>query len=319
MNRNPARYAQYRDAPYTPPETGGLERAVLQTIAYADIFDYPLKLEEIHRYLDGLRASHDQIDRLLNRDYLAPNFLRVEDGYFTLPDRREIVRTRKIRAQRSRDLWPKAINYGRLISWLPFVRMVAVTGALAMDNEKSNDIDYLIVTEPRRLWLCRGMVILLVRWAGLHGDLLCPNYFLSENALLFKRSDLYTAHELTQMVPLSGMSIYWKIRAINRWIEDFLPNATGLPRTDISVHREINPHFMRGLAEKALRSKLGGWIEDWEMKRKIRKFSLLLPVGSEAEFSVDWCKGHFGGYGQRTMQTYYERAQVINEFIKFGI
>ena len=57
----------------------------------------------------------------------------------------------------------QAVRYGLTIARLPFVRMVAVPGALTMDNvEPGDDVDYLIVTAPDRLWLCRAVVIELV-------------------------------------------------------------------------------------------------------------------------------------------------------------
>ena len=91
--------------------------------------------------------------------------------------------------------------------------------------------------EPGRLWLCRGMVILLVRLARQLGHTLCPNYFLSERALALAEQSLYTAHELVQMVPVAGMPTYRTMRRLNQWADRFLPNAqeprsAGAPRDE---------------------------------------------------------------------------------------
>src|SRR5262249_28342374 len=129
-------------------ETGraALERAIVQTLAYADVFDYPLNADEVHRYLIGAHASRGTIRGLLGE--LTPKLAAREGRYFTLPGHEHTVEMRKSRAQHAAPFWRKAVHYGRLIGGLPFVRMVAVTGALAMDNLADDDIDYLIVTEP---------------------------------------------------------------------------------------------------------------------------------------------------------------------------
>ena len=42
-----------------------LAQAILQTLHYADLFDYPLTLAELHRYLIGYRADAAAVEREL--------------------------------------------------------------------------------------------------------------------------------------------------------------------------------------------------------------------------------------------------------------
>ena len=104
--------------------------------------------------------------------------------------------------------------------------MVAVTGSLAVNNvDAAADIDFLIVTEIGRLWLCRAMIIMLVKLAAKRGVWLCPNYFLSTRALHFDDRNLFSAHEIVQMVPISGRRVFRQLLEENQWVTDFLPNA----------------------------------------------------------------------------------------------
>ena len=285
-----------------------LERAILQTVAYADIFEYPLTADEIHRYLIGMPAGRGTVRGLLSNN--LPNGLTRSGKFFTLTGREHTVETRKSRMTDATSYWRKAVHYGHRMSHLPFVRMVAVTGALAMDNNADGDIDYLVVTEPGRLWLCRALIVGLVRIAALSGTELCPNYFLSERALVLDERNLFTAHEVTQMVPLSGLNTYQTLRSLNRWTDRFLPNAIGTPRR-IST---IEPSTRRAskLFERTLRSRMCGPLERWEMNRKVRKLGNRGDGHAEAAFGPDWCKGHFGDHGQATLARYAERLKVLD-------
>jgi hypothetical protein len=190
--------------------------------------------------------------------------------------------------------------------------MVAVTGALAMDNcEPGDDIDYLVVTETGRLWLCRALVVAVVRLARLRGVALCPNYFLTDRSLALTDCNLFTAHELAQMVPIAGLAVYQEMRGLNPWLLSFLPNAGGPPRLDGG----LTPRG-RGVTralERLLRTPPGDWLERWEMTRKIRRLSRQAggQVEGEAQFTVDWCKGHFDAHGERTLTGFAQRLRRL--------
>ena len=167
---------------------------------------------------------------LADKRFTSRHLSRV-GPYYALPGREETATIRQERGRLARQLWPVAMQYGRLLASLPFTRMVAVTGSLAVDNvAPDGDIDYLLVAANGRVWLNRAFAIALVRLATRRGYSLCPNYILAERALHFPDHNLYTAHEVVQMMPLSGLNIYAHIRQINSWTTTFLPNAIGLPR-----------------------------------------------------------------------------------------
>lgn len=302
------------------PSVRSLATAVVQTVAYVDVFDYPLLPAEVHRYLIAMAAPLAAVEKLLSDGHLVPQHLERREGYVTLPGRQQIVATRQEREAIARQLWPSAVYYGGLIASLPFVRMVAVTGSLAVNNsEPGSDIDYLVVTANDRLWLSRAFIILIVRLAGSRGTHLCPNYLLSERALIFPEQNLYTAHELAQMVPLSGEQIYRRIRYLNRWADQWLPNATSVPHPVSSASLQAGPPRSRlqGLLERGLKGRVGRRLEKWEMGRKLAKFGRqaaeteLDPTALEVHFSADWCKGHFDGHARQIMHAYDERVHTL--------
>jgi hypothetical protein len=285
-----------------------LTTAILQTVAYVDGFDYPLTAAEVHRYLIGTPATQKQVDTLLGNGRLIPHQLSCRDDYFTLPGRENIVEIRQQRQTIAEEMWPDALKYGRLIASLPFVRMVSVTGSLAVNNAvEGADIDYLVVTENGRLWLTRAFVILVVRLAAQRGIHLCPNYFLSQRALQIDQQNLYTAHELVQMIPIAGLEVYRHLQTLNPWTKQFLPNATWSGTGRAYAPSSLHP---RKLAELALRSPLGTHLEKWEMQRKIYKFRY--QQSDESDFSPDWCKGHFDQHARHIMNNFDERMKILS-------
>ncbi len=290
-------------------ETGLLKRAILHTLSYADVFDYPLTTSEVHRYLTAQQATVGEVGQAL--DEMADSCTIVRIGkWFVLPGRALLAEIRHRRSEIATDLWHKAVRYGRVIALLPFVRMVAVTGSLAMYNtEQGKDIDFMLVTAANRLWTCRALVIVVARLAALEGVNLCPNYLVTTSALDFHERSLYVAHEVTQMIPLSGFDIYCQIRSLNAWTDDYLPNAQGMPHPYPGV--KSSSRWQR-LLEAPLALVPVGRFEQWEMKRKIGKLSREQSSSLEAYFSADVCKGHLDRHKQRTETLLDERWKGLN-------
>ena len=292
------------------PTLPAVERAGIEAVAYADVFGYPLTALELHRYLPGVQATPEAIRVALHRGRLAGRCLSYKRGYFTLSGRAELINLRRHRAAVAAPLWCQAERYGSAIASFPFVRLVAVSGALAVDNvEAEADIDYFIVTEPGRLWVCRAFVIGLVRLAARRGVRICPNYFLSERALTLPEHNLFAAHELAQMVPVDELATYYRMRQLNGWATRFLPNAAGVPRHVARCPgRAVRA---RRATEWVVRTPLGNWLERWEMTRKVKKFRRRSDGNGEARFCEDRCKGHFEGYGLRVLAAFTERLRAL--------
>ncbi len=280
-----------------------LENAILQTLAYSDIFDYPLTLDELYRFL-GEPSSKE----LVGQCAALMSDVSFKDEYYYLTGRNEIVDIRKSREAASSKIFKRAMFYGRILGALPFIRMAALTGSLAMLNlSKNPDMDFMLIVKPGRVWTARAFAILFGKITRLFGDTICPNLIISERALEWPLHDLYSARELCQMIPITGNDIYFQLFAVNSWVELFLPNA-GPKTSEVFQISEVWK-----MSELLLLGILGDKLESWEMARKIKKFSAQSGYGAETIFTAEICQGNFNHHRKWTHDTYQERLSEIME------
>jgi hypothetical protein len=290
--------------------------AIFQTVLYADIFDYPLTQSEIHHFLISTPAAPETVQAAFENSAWLQSRLCVTRGYVTVRGRQSIAAVRDERQRSSAQLWPAARRWATVIGWLPFVRMVAVTGALAVDNAPAgDDIDYLIVTVPGRVWLARALAVTVVRLARLLRVGLCPNYVLAYTALSQQRRNLNIAHDLAQMVPLVGHRVYAEMRAANQWAGDYLPQARRPLRAEPELRLNGWQAALQRCGEWLLGGRLGDALEGWERDRKLRKFAPAAgQASSAAELDADRVKGHFDDHGYPILRKFHERvAQYLPE------
>ncbi len=285
-----------------------VERAILRTVLYADIFSYPLTFSELHRYLIHPQpVDVDTLAYVLQTSAYLARCLEVCEGFITLRSRSELVALRQARQAHSNRLHYLAKAYAHRLASVPFVRMVALTGAVAMHNAShaNDDIDFMLVTAADRVWLARGLAIVLVYWARARGVSLCPNYVVAENRLAQNRQDLYVAHEIAQMLPLYGQAVYQRLWQENAWVNTLLANST-----PFTLSQEVATRRWKHAAERALKGGAGNRLEQWEYQRKRRKFQAhLTTAASSAEIDSQTVKGHFNDHGQRVLQAYQVRLE----------
>ncbi|MEW6400942.1 MAG: hypothetical protein AB1649_04030 [Chloroflexota bacterium] len=286
-------------------DISSLECAILETLAYSDIFDYPLKLNELHKFLTS-SATLEELASCLSESDLVES----KDDFYFLKGRADILPLRLYRENISRKSYARAIRYGQILGHLPFIRMVALTGSLALRNcDETADYDFMLVAKTGRVWLARAFALLLNRIAHLFDETLCPNLIVSESALEWTARNLYIAREMCQMIPLSGEGVYNALRIANRWVNEFLPN--NMESNSLLLDRQEQAPALQSLLEFPLRGSLGDLLESWEMTRKIARFTNQAGYGPETTFNADICQGNFDHHGSWAMQKYHERLRTL--------
>ena len=283
------------------------EAAILRTLLYADIFQFAMTPAELHQYLIYDEPLDLQsIRRTLHQSTQLQALLCQQEGYIALAKHAHYIDIRGKRDDIYERKWAQVVRFGKVLASIPFVRMVALTGAVAVKNPAhgGDDLDFMLMTQPGRVWLARALSIVIVRLARLSGVELCPNYVVSTDHLPQQRRDIYIAHEVVQMLPLYGYAWYQRFRAANAWTYDYLPNAADLPEQDT-----LCPHVLvKRLGEWLLGGWLGDRLEQWEQARKKRKFAPRIKTGaSAAEIDADTVKGHFQDHGAQVVAAYHKR------------
>ncbi|MCA9893463.1 MAG: hypothetical protein KC615_10795 [Anaerolineae bacterium] len=284
-----------------------LDAAILRTLLYADVFDYAMRLHELHRYLihhEAVSLAH--LETRLKTSTRLQELLIHQDGLICLKANRNHIEKRQLRLTYMATLSAQVRRYGRWLATVPFVRMVALTGAIAVENpaKANDDLDFMMIVEPGRVWLARALSIVLVRLGRLQGVEICPNYVTASNRLQQTRCDLYIAHEIAQLAPLFDDNLYPAFWAENGWHQDWLPNSIPL-----SAEEPVRPYLpLKRVLEWLLGGRLGMWLERWEYRRKSHKFLQgPQPHDSSARINSDEVKGHFNDHGAAVLAAYEER------------
>ena len=185
-------------------------RAIIKTLVYSDVFDYPLRKRELWKFLN-IRAHINKVsfDKILNQMVLEKK-IETKNGLYFLNGKKVLVATRLERKKISVNKLEIAKKAAKIISFIPTVKLIGVSGSLSQRNaRREDDIDFFIVTAHSSLWITRFFVNVLLLLTGYKRsirdsrgmNLVCPNLFLSEDnlSLSSSRRNLFSAREIAQL------------------------------------------------------------------------------------------------------------------------
>lgn len=240
-----------------------LSKSVIRTLAYYDIFNYPLTIEEIFDLLDrnsiGIEDIRKEISLLLSHNII----FQKNDYYLLNPDYSRVA-NRIEGNERAQKRMRTARKFSKLISMFPYVRAVFLSGSISKGYlDKKADIDYFIVTKENRLWISKFLLTLFKKIFLLNSyKNFCINYFISEKNLEIEEKNIYTATELATLIPVYGSLVYDEFYSANKWIKNYFPNYPKRNTAKISMG---GVRFTQRIIESLINNKFGDRLDDYFM------------------------------------------------------
>jgi predicted nucleotidyltransferase len=221
------------------------------SVLYHDIFDFPLTFSELIKWSGG--AMPQSLE--------SPSIV-YKNGYHFVAGRNGIIYKRILRKRISDKKMEIARQAARILAFIPGIKMIAVTGSLAMGNSTDeSDIDMMVITKKGSLWTTRLFAYSLIRLFNIQTrspmdkvqkDKLCLNVWLDGGDLSWSKKDrnVYSAHEIGQIKPLVDKdSTYKMFLSANKWILKFWPNSVKISKWKINGKWKIE-NGKSGLLEK---------------------------------------------------------------------
>jgi hypothetical protein len=291
---------------------------VLKTLAYFDIFRYPLLAEEIRRFIPAHIGDID-IEDILGE--LAGEKIIYKTGkFYSASDDPSLAERRMKGNELAQKLLPRAAKIAAFLQRFPYVRAVAVSGSLSKNySDEKGDIDFFIITKKNRLWIARTIMHLFKKLAILSGKrrLYCMNYYIDEESLLIDEKNIYTATEILTLLPLAGSPALDQFFAANNWTEKWLPNYSR--HTDLPV--PDSKSWLKRFSEWLFNNKMGEGLDNylhgltanrWKKKEITRQKN---DKGRIMNLVTDkhWAKSDAGSFQQEVLSRYENKLSELKQ------
>jgi len=237
-----------------------LSQKFLKTLAYYDIFSYPLTKEEIFYNTPTNGDTKEKVFKNIN-NLAELGIIHNNNGYYSLSNNSGYVPRRIAGNKRAEKRLKTAKYFTKIIARFPYVRAVLISGSLSKGymDEKA-DIDFFIITKPHRLWISRFLLMLFKKMFLLNSKKnFCINYYITTENLEIKNKNIYTAIELASLLPTYGADIYENLYNANHWIKKYVPNY---PKREIDGVKNFKLFILQRIIEPLFNNVLGEKLDD---------------------------------------------------------
>ena len=292
-----------------------LQNLILQPLLYYDIFDHPLTVVEILKFLPANTVSLSDIQVAL-AEMILEGKVEQSQGFYSLAGKTTGLSQQRLQKQQyARKLWMVARVVTHVLKRFPFVRAVIISGDLSKNvADKNSDIDFFVITENRRLWICRGMLTLFKKVFLLNSKkFFCINYYVSVEHMEVQERNIYTATEIAHLQPTYNEDLFYKFEEANSWVRDFFPNF----RLQRNGHhrRNGNSSLLRSVLEIPFRGRWADRLDTRLMVFMKEVWKERYPLLSEEQRDKMFrcrpyeSRAHGGNFEEKVLTAYAERLR----------
>lgn len=269
------------------------KNAILTTLLYSDIFDFPLMKRELWEFLvSDRKISKKTFDKTLNALLKQKRICHTEE-YYAIAGKEGNIEKRKANLSEVDKKLQIAKKAAHILSHIPSIKLIGISGGLAMnDVDVSDDIDFFIIAKKNTVFTTRLFILGVLEILNLRrvrqdknpADKICVNLIIDEAKLKwpFKKHDVYTAHEIVQIKPLFERdNIYKKFIGSNQWIRSFFPNFAN-PTGDYSLSTRPVIYNLFKVISFFLNFKPMAFVLEWTQARYIKQHQTRESVSQHA-------------------------------------
>lgn len=160
------------------------------------------------------------------------------------------------------------------MSKFPFTRGIAISGSLSKGVMYSDgDIDYFIITAANRLWICRSFLVLFKKIFLLNSKkYFCVNYFVDENNLKIHDQNMFTAVEISYLIPVYNETLINQLKEENSWTKNYFSNFKHPLNFPLKKNKGKKKKGLEIIFKDSFANKIDLWLMKKTFKRWEKKF-----------------------------------------------